>query len=157
MSVTRNVITGLAGVGIVSAGVLSLDNTERNSAGEIVEAGQLGVFSVQVGDCLRDLSFTNDEVSEGLGVPCAEAHIYEVFYETFLEGSSLSEIGRRAEEICLANFQSYVGTPYNDSRFYSSALVPTAESYDEGDREVTCFLFNENETNEYGSARNSGE
>jgi len=157
MSLTRNVITGLLGVGIVSAGALALDNTVRDNAGEIVEAGELGVFSLRVGDCVRDLVGTEYEVSEGQGVPCSEAHNYEVFYETFFQDYSIFEINRVAEDVCETPFESYVGIPYEESRYYITFLTPTAQSYEEGDREVTCLLHNEFETVEFGSARNSRE
>jgi hypothetical protein len=157
MSTIRNTIVGVLGIGIVSAGAFAFDNTTRNESGEIVESGELGVFSLEVGDCLNGLDWTQETVSSGLGVPCSEQHNYEVFYETFYEGMTLSEIQRASSEACEANFESYVGSPYEASSLYFTALTPTQESYEAGDREVTCLLHNEAETLVTGTWRNSGQ
>ena len=157
MSTIRNTIVGLLGVGIVSAGAFAFDNTTRNEAGEILESGELGVFSLQVGDCLNGLDWTQDEVTSGLGVPCSEQHIYEVFFETFFEDMTLSEIELASYETCEANFERYVGSTYETSSLYYTVLIPTPESYESGDREVSCLLHNENESLVTGSWRDSGE
>jgi hypothetical protein len=156
LSWIRNTIVGVSGVGIVSAGVLGFDATVRNDSGEIVESGALGVFSMQVGDCINDIDFGASEISEGLGVPCSEPHVYEVYYETFLEGLDLESIKQMADEECLSGFESYVGVPFKESALYYSVLFPSPESYDEGDREITCLLVTEDGSKLTGSMRGSG-
>ena len=44
MSMIRYIITGVAGVGIVSAGALAYDQTTRDDNGSIIQEGELGVF-----------------------------------------------------------------------------------------------------------------
>ncbi len=158
MSTIRNVmISGLAGVGIVTAGTFALDNTTRNDSGVIVEEGQLGVFSLEVGDCVMDFDWVQEEASETVGVPCSQNHLYEVFYETYLSDASLAEITESAQTICLENFQQYVGLSYEESVFEVTHLVPTQEGFEEGDQEITCLLHNPDGSLKSGSARGSQE
>jgi hypothetical protein len=156
MSWIRNTIVGVAGVGIVSAGTLGFDATVRDDSGDIVESGALGVFSLQVGDCVNDLDFDADLISEGVGVPCSDPHVYEVYYETFFEGLDLENIKLKADEACESGFESYVGVPFEESELYYSVLYPSAESYEDGDREVTCLLVTEDGSTLTGSMKGSG-
>jgi hypothetical protein len=152
----RNTIVGVSGVGIVSAGALGFDATIRDNSGEIIESGALGVFSLQVGDCLNDLDFDSEAISEGTGVPCSEPHVYEVYYETFFEGLDLESIKAKGDQVCQDAFESYVGVPYSDSILYYSILHPSPESYQDGDREITCLLVNEDGSPVSGSLKGSG-
>ncbi|MBD0293338.1 MAG: septum formation family protein, partial [Jiangellaceae bacterium] len=46
-----------------------------------------------------------------------------------------------AQEICVAEFEDFVGIPYEDSVLDVGFLAPTEESWREGDREVLCTVF----------------
>jgi hypothetical protein len=156
MGIIRNAIIGVAGIGIVSAGVLAFDSTTRDDAGQIVEAGSIGVFSFEVGDCLNDIDSQDETVSEALGVPCEEPHYYEVYFETFLEGETRLAIKDQADDYCLENFNIFVGMQWEDSELNYTSLFPTIESYEEGDREITCMLYRDDERLLIGSAKGTG-
>ncbi len=46
-----------------------------------------------------------------------------------------------ADEMCHADFDQFVGTPWEDSLLDYGWLHPTEDSWDDGDRVVTCFLY----------------
>ena len=143
MGIIRNVITGVVGVGIVSAGAFALDTTTRDESGVIVEAGDLGVFDFQVGDCLTDLPGGNGEVGQAIGTPCSEPHEFEVFAETYLPDTSEilpTNISEQGDEFCLSQFRPFVGVDFDYSVLGITTLVPTKESWASGDKELTCLI-----------------
>ena len=44
-------------------------------------------------------------------------------------------------EICLEAFDGFVGTPYVDSELDIYYLIPSEESWSDGDREVVCAVY----------------
>jgi hypothetical protein len=147
MSIVRNIIVGVAGTGLaagVAAGLGGFDNTTRDDNGQITESGGISVFNLQVGDCLNDsdLESTEGVVSDSLGVPCTESHQLEVFAErliTDLTDYSETAINEEAESFCLTAFDSYIGIDYQSSSLDFTYLVPTIESWENGDNEITCI------------------
>jgi hypothetical protein len=164
MSWIRNTVIGLSGFALVSAAVSGCGSVSRDDTGEIIDPGEIDVFSFQVGDCLEDLDFGSEDedgesqVTEGIGVPCSEPHVYEVYSQLFFEELELEEIMEIYFDECLKDFESYVGVPYEDSSFYIQGLYPTELGYNKfGDREVTCMLMTEEGTPVTGSAKGSGK
>ncbi len=142
MGIIRTVITGVVGVGIVSAGAWALDETTRNDQGAIVESGDLGVFDFKVGDCLIDLP-SGGSVGKATGVPCSDPHQFEVYAETFLgdEVETLpKDISDQASEFCSPEFEKFVGLDYDNSVLMFTTLYPTQESWDGGDKEISCLI-----------------
>jgi hypothetical protein len=46
------------------------------------------------------------------------------------------------ESVCIMPFESFVGTPYATSALYADVITPSVSSFDDGDREYICFLYN---------------
>ena len=157
MGIIRNVITGVVGVGIVSAGAWALDNTTRNESGVIVEAGELGVFNFKVGDCITDMP-PGGNIGKATGTPCTQPHEYEVYAETFMANDSETlpaDISKQANEFCLSRFQVFVGLPYDSSKLAVASIYPTADSWVGGDKEFTCLVSLENAETLTYSLKNS--
>ncbi|HET6952015.1 MAG TPA: septum formation family protein [Acidimicrobiales bacterium] len=137
-------ITAAALAGLTAAGLGACsDEPERDeSTGEITEAGDADVFSMQVGDCLTDNAI--GDVSEVPVVPCTEAHTSEVFYSHTIEdgdfpgSDGLTTIG---EQACIPAFEQFVGVPYEASVLDVTTLEPTADSWEQGDRELLCLIY----------------
>jgi Septum formation/Protein of unknown function (DUF2510) len=107
-------------------------------------AGAVDVFDLKVGDCLADSVPRGEEVSSVQSVPCSEPHSEEVYAAVTLpEGDFPGEeaVSAQADELCAAEFESFVGLPYEESVLYLSYLTPTKESWSEGDREVVCSVY----------------
>lgn len=154
----RLVIYGVIAVVVFGGSVLFA--ARRDDTGTITGAGNLSVFDLQVGDCF-DAEFDPDaytEISEVRAIPCAEPHVYEMYsVAEYPQGEAPSgpteDYTPWETENCLGTFQSYVGIDYDSSEFYISALVPTDESWSQGDNDLMCFLHNDAETPVTGSAR----
>jgi hypothetical protein len=106
------------------------------------------VFSLQVGDCFQDPEAAAEEVHEVQTVPCDQPHDNEVYASLDLPDGDFPGADAIAEaslDGCLERFEEYVGTPYHASQLYATWLYPTESSWGEGDREVVCVLFAQDE------------
>jgi Septum formation len=56
-------------------------------------------------------------------------------------------------EVCIPAFERYVGVSYADSVLWATALWPTEEGWNAGDREFICHLFEEDGSPITGSQR----
>lgn len=141
-------ITPLA---IVGAALLTLvgcaQSVDRNEAGEVTAAvGNADVFALAVGDCFDDTSEDAGEVELTTIpiVPCADPHDVEVYHAfDIADGDFPGQEAIDAEvETCLEEpFTSFVGLAYADSVFEVYPLYPTEASWEQGDREVLCGLY----------------
>lgn len=116
--------------------------TRRDSAGLIQSAGTMSVADLRTGDCfnLGDV----EVVSDVEGVPCGQAHAYEVFHVFERETPAYptdAEFEAIFLDACMPSFEAYVGIPYESSEIIASMLTPTAGSFADGDRDYICYLF----------------
>lgn len=123
------------------------DSTERDESGAITEEGDLGVFALNVGDCVNSPDDTEDGVSSMTGVPCDEPHDGEVFGtidSTATEFPGDAELQSEADEVCAAEFETYVGIEYAVSELFFQTLIPTQQTWDDqDDREIVCIAVEE--------------
>ena len=101
------------------------------------------VFTLEVGTCFDDSAET--EVSSVPEVDCSEPHDNEVFAvfdytasDTFPGTSAMNDA---AQELCVAEFEAYVGLSYQESALAVFPITPTERSWDSGDREIICALY----------------
>jgi hypothetical protein len=106
--------------------------------------GGQSVFSLPVGTCFDDQG-TADEISSVPEVDCGEPHDNEVFAlidytetDTYPGPDQMQQIGR---ELCIEQFEGYVGLDYNSSELEVFSIYPTEASWGDGDREVICALY----------------
>ena len=146
-------IAGIAAVGGVAVfGIGSIDNTTRNEQGAIVESGELGAFVTQVGDCFFELPQNEQGVSTVPGVPCAEAHHWQVVHK---EKISLAEYNQTsitalAEQLCDNAIQVLAASlSYDKQLEYENAkttgMQPTEGSWAKEDRMVDCLVGSDSE------------
>jgi hypothetical protein len=119
--------------------------------------GSGSVFTLEVGTCFDDTDET--EISSVPEVECIEPHDNEVFAvfdytetDTFPGSDAMNAA---ATDLCIARFQDYVGVAYADSPLEVFTIIPTEASWESGDREVICSLYNSNFTKLTGSMRGS--
>lgn len=119
---------------------------QRDDAGAIIEAGSEDVFALQVGDCFDDPAEFG-EIANVDAVPCAQPHDNEIYHTFDLPDGDFpgdTAIDDAAFSNCLPAFESYVGTTYESSSLDISYLSPTLDSWDAGDREIACLLYDLN-------------
>lgn len=105
------------------------------------------VFELAVGDCFDDGDLALGELEEVDEVPlveCSERHDNEVYAVVTVDGDVFpgeQAIQAQADEVCLDAFDPFVGLDYESSALDFGWLVPTADSWDMGDRVVACFVY----------------
>lgn len=109
---------------------------------EIVEESQADVFALRVGDCLNTVE--EEEVSEVPVVPCGEPHDEEIYFDFTLDDGDFpgdDAVLESADSGCFAEFEPFVGMAYESSTLDFYAYRPTAESWAQGDRVVSCVIW----------------
>jgi len=125
----------------------SLIDVARDAEGDIVETGTLSVYDLEVGDC-GDWPPDVDVYLTVTVHSCGDPHDFEVYRVLDMpDGPNAVYPGDDAvfgfsEQECVRAFEDYVGIPWAESPDLTySYIYPNAETWDEGDREVTCTLI----------------
>jgi hypothetical protein len=128
-------VAGLAAVVSCAAGA---DNPD-----ELDELGDVSGDELTVGHCLAE--FPDAAVLASIEpLPCSERHSDEIYASGSLAdgaypGTSAVEVAAR--DLCLAEFEAFVGIPYDDSVLDIGYLTPTESAWTDGDRKVLCTIF----------------
>lgn len=99
-------------------------------------------FSMKVGQCVQ--LPTGDNITDLETTDCSALHDAEVFHLTQVtedERPSDSELEDMGGDACLAAFEGYVGIPYEESELDYTMLYPSPGSWEQGDREIICFII----------------
>ncbi len=135
----RSALAMVAAVAIIGCAPERDDET-----GELAESGDVGVFDLKVGDCLADFQDAT-ELSRIQASPCSEPHSDEIYAEGAIPDADTfpgsEAIEATAQDICLAEYEGFVGLAYDDSVLDIGYLTPTEDSWANGDREVLCTIF----------------
>lgn len=160
MSIARWIGTGVAGLGLVGAGLSGVafgDDTVRDEAGQVTEGGDVGAFRIRLGDCMVD---PGEGVIESVkAVPCSDPHDLEIYHAFNLVGSSYpADMDMQADNGCYNAFEPFVGKSYESSVYDYMIITPTPESWDEvDDREVLCALTSYDGQATFGSGQGTAQ
>jgi hypothetical protein len=151
-SIITLTIAGAALGGVAIWGIAGVDDTTRDEAGVIVEAGDLGAFVTQVGDCFNPQDGATTLLSVTTGVPCSDPHHWQVIFKGSVTAAEFSkaDISNEAKVIC-DNAVDALATKLTREKalLYQSAgvatLEPTMESFEQGDRAVDCLVGSDSE------------
>lgn len=127
----------------------------RDETGTITEAGSIDPLMLRTGDCLAD-SADGSEVNLVEGIPCADAHRWEVFYSFAIgegadgtyPGDEIADLTAREE--CDAQFESAVGAGETEGDLAINYIRPTVSTWADGDRAVHCLVGNADGTSKTG-------
>ncbi|MEQ8841684.1 MAG: septum formation family protein [Acidimicrobiales bacterium] len=109
-------------------------------------ADEGNVFSLEVGDCFG--AITDTQFSDVSIVECSEPHEHEVFAVWNVAGDTLPSQQDMTQGCIGERFEDAIGIPYDDSELFAAAITPSAEGFDNGDREVICYSAEFDESNE---------
>ena len=115
------------------------------TSGEITESSEADVFSLEVGDCLNETVTTEEveEVSSVPTVPCSDPHDSEAYAATDIADGEYpgdQAVIDQSDAYCYEQFATFVGLSYDDSELELASFFPTTESWEQGDREIMCFI-----------------
>lgn len=115
------------------------------------------VFDLSVGDCFN--SPETEEVSRVEVIACDAPHDHEVYLLFDLDNGDFpgsDPVASAASDGCLAGFDQYVGIEYTESALDVGFLPPSQTTWDSGDREVVCYLFDFSGAPLTAAAKDSG-
>lgn len=142
----------------LALGTLAACDAQRDEAGAIAEAGDVSVFSIQVGDCFDD--HEDGEVMQVGGIPCSEPHdneVYALFDLADAEWPGAEAVNEAAGSGCRDRFAAAIGADYENSVLTFYPMTPTQGSWDErDDREVVCVAYHMEQEKLTGSVLGSG-
>ena len=111
-----------------------------------------GVFTLEVGTCFDDEgpvgeSTAPEEISSVPEVDCSEPHDNEVFavieYTATDDYPGTAQMTDIATDLCIEQFDEYVGIPYLESELAVFPITPTEDGWNRlNDREIICALYN---------------
>lgn len=135
------------------------DTAPPDSTGVI--ATTVSVFDLEPGSCVDDNALAPGLVTDVTVVPCEQPHSHEVYHRVTYAGPTqeydAAALRTFASDQCTQSFATYVGLPYDRSRYYYLQLAPSEDSWnDSGDRDVVCLLFLQG-SQLTGSARATGQ
>jgi uncharacterized RDD family membrane protein YckC len=136
------------------------DDFARGSDGQIEQPVALPYGSLRVGDCFELLDPDSPSITIVQAVPCADEHVYEVFFVGDMPDGEFpgdDAVAAFADQNCLPAFEAYVGVAFEESTWFASPVGPAEEDWAAGTRRVTCQLHTQDEVRVTGSARDSGE
>ena len=128
-------------------------NTTTTPAGEPV-----AVNRVDVGTCFNDAGDEGAfDYTDFAVVDCDEPHDNEVYHLFDAPGDGAypgnDQIAQVTRDGCLAAFEGYVGKPYAQSAFAILPIPPSETSWNGGDREVVCAVYDAGRRELTGSVR----
>lgn len=116
----------------------------RDDSGEVIAGNDdTDVFTLKVGDCLNDATLA-ETVETIPTVPCSEPHDSEIYASAIISGDvfpGTDAVTAEADAACLDAFPGFVGLDYADSIYFFSYYFPTEGSWEGGDREILCTIY----------------
>jgi hypothetical protein len=106
-------------------------------------ADVVNVFDLEVGDCLTEIQATEETFISVETVPCSEPHSEEIYaVVTLPEGDFPGDeaIVTQAEDVCVAEFEGFVGLSHAESVLEFNYAWPLEEGWDAGERGVVCAV-----------------
>ncbi|GAA2558040.1 septum formation family protein [Pseudonocardia hydrocarbonoxydans] len=126
---------------IVRRGVLAL------AAGALLSVAACSgtsVLDLEVGQCITDETPEGEQVSTVPVVACTEPHVGEIYALPQLPDGAFpgdAAVSASAEQLCAGpDFQNFVGIPIEQTTLSVNFLLPSAETWAEGDREIVCIV-----------------
>lgn len=104
--------------------------------------GEGSVFALDAGTCFDDPQETRG-IQEVAVVPCDQPHDNEVFATFDLDEPGYpggARVEAAALEGCTEAFPEPVAEDHRDTDLVIGVLTPSEDSWEDGDREVVCFL-----------------
>ncbi|MDH6180489.1 hypothetical protein M2152_000671 [Microbacteriaceae bacterium SG_E_30_P1] len=129
-----------ASVALAGCAPTAPQNTETSAPEEV----ETDAFAIAVGDCLNDMG--EGEVTTIPKVDCDEPHETEVYGSSTISDGDFpgnDAIVAQADVDCTELFANYVGAAAEDSKYSIGYYFPTEESWENGDREILCYVFDE--------------
>jgi hypothetical protein len=121
----------------------------------VLSACGTSVLDLEVGQCISS-SVADDQVSTVPVVACTEPHSGEIYALPQLPDGAFpgdEGVSTSAQTLCAdPEFQNFVGVPVTETSLGVEFLLPSSETWADGDREIVCIV-KDGEADTTGSLR----
>ena len=128
---------------VIAVAIAGCAPDRDEETGESAVSGERDVFDLEVGNCLADFQDAT-ELETVEASPCSEPHSDEIFAAHSIPDGDfpgMDAVEATARNLCIAEFDEFVGKPYEDSVLGVGFLTPTEQSWNDGDRNVLCTIY----------------
>lgn len=126
---------------VVSMTVACSQEATMDKAVDVLDLDHEDVFSIGVGTCFDDENLEEEEISSVPVRECNEPHDNEIYFAFDLPDGEFPTTDEHMYARCEAEFANFIGVKYDDSIYDYDIMSPTEYSWEEGDREVLCLVF----------------
>ncbi|MHA7240876.1 septum formation family protein [Arthrobacter sp. TMS1-12-1] len=141
---------------LAGCGAFGAEEPERLPEGT-ADAGT-DASPIAVGDCMNDPGMKKRP--DIPVIPCDELHVFEAFASTRMPDGDYpgqGEVNAAASDYCAEEFEGFIGVDYDASVLELLSFYPVEESWTaEEDREILCFVAEQEETPVTGTLRDAG-
>lgn len=134
---------GVASLALAGCSLIGNITGGTDTSTDPAEGSDTDVFTIAVGDCLND-GDVEGEVSTVKTIDCAEPHDSEAYASVIMDDGDFpgdQAVEDQAVSDCTTEFTTFVGIDYNSSILNFSYYYPTSASWDQGDREILCLVY----------------
>ncbi|PIE46890.1 MAG: hypothetical protein CSA42_06390 [Gammaproteobacteria bacterium] len=130
---------------VASVSLLSAcsQDTAVEKAVDVLDLDHEDVFSLGVGVCFDDENLAEEEVSSVPVRDCNEPHDNEIYFAFNLPDGEYPTTDKHMYAKCEEEFANFIGVKYNDSIYDYDIMSPTESSWEDNDREVLCFVYDD--------------
>lgn len=145
MSVSFQKLFKVTQVAVVAAAFTFLSACSQDAtidkAVDALDLDHEDVFSIGVGTCFDDDNPEDEEIASVPVRECNEPHDNEIYFTFDLPDGDFPTSDEHMYAKCEAEFANFIGIKYDDSIYDYDIMSPTEYSWEEGDREVLCLVF----------------
>ena len=118
------------------------------------------VTELQVGDCFDKPAITTDSITDIQHQPCTDPHDAEVVYvvaDTSASYPGVAHFDTVANSVCTDQNSLYIATDFNARDDIGGGyFYPTSDSWDSGNKNVTCYIDRTDDQKLVGSLKGIG-
>ena len=133
--VRRAALAGVAGALALGVSACGVSQAYRDANGQVTATATVGLSSLRVGDCVKDVSTLTNPITTMQVLPCSSSHEGEVVGAE----SNVANVSSDIVNFCTDQFALYVGIDVNSSSLtvnYFSSADASASTTD-----VECIAF----------------
>lgn len=140
-AVIAAVAAGILVVAAIIVGINALNGQTAEQAGDVDSPRDIPDVNLAVGNCLESLDYTNGNMLHQ--VPCADPHTAEVVSEQIIDDEDFageSVYSDESDAFCMSTTGEAIPVTFDTTNMRYHSLYPTQETWNDGDRKITCVV-----------------
>ena len=139
-------IAGVVVMGAIAVGIGVYNHAhqaQQSSNGQITKNGNLGVTSLQAGDCFQDSAANGAALSSVAAVSCSTPHNAQVVALVPVSGASYpgsAKLSSQAAAVCSPQFTENLNKLLITRTMSTAFFFPEQDTWDSGQHSISCIV-----------------